>query len=370
MSSQDIHLPPLPPGPPPPTPPAPPPPEDASSQALADALRSSFFIVKIIMVGLVLVFLGSGFKTVGPQEKAVILRFGKPVGEGERALLGSGLHWAFPRPIDEVEHIPFSSVQRAESSIGWFQTPDERARGEEPGPGLRQLNPATTSYALTADTNIVHVKATLTYRITDPITFHFNFANAPAIITNDLNNALIYVTSQFSVDDLLTSHRAAFSEQVTERVKALIDKQKLGITIDNTAVADASAPLFLIKVFEQVVSASQKSAKAINDAETYAKISEAKASADATNRLFVANASSNRLVTMVNAQADAFVKLSGQFEHDPALFERVSQMKTLEQVYTNSVNKMVLPPNTHQLRLTVSPEVEPPPTNNIISEPY
>jgi hypothetical protein len=45
-----------------------PPAEDAGSQALAEALRSSFFIVQIIMVVLVLVFLFSGFYTVGPQE--------------------------------------------------------------------------------------------------------------------------------------------------------------------------------------------------------------------------------------------------------------------------------------------------------------
>ena len=71
-----------------PNPNQPPPAEDAGSQALADALRSSFFIVKIIMVALVLVFLGSGFFTVGPQEQAIKLRLGKPVGEG-----GAGAAW-------------------------------------------------------------------------------------------------------------------------------------------------------------------------------------------------------------------------------------------------------------------------------------
>jgi membrane protease subunit HflK len=83
--------------------PVPPPetPVDAGSQALAEALRSSFAIVKFVMVLLVLVFLASGFFTVGPQERAIILRFGKPVGEGEKALLGPGLHWSFPYPIDE-----------------------------------------------------------------------------------------------------------------------------------------------------------------------------------------------------------------------------------------------------------------------------
>ena len=37
------------------------------------------------------VFLGSGFFQVGPQEKAIILRFGKPVGEGQKALLTAGI---------------------------------------------------------------------------------------------------------------------------------------------------------------------------------------------------------------------------------------------------------------------------------------
>src|SRR4051794_349721 len=91
-----------------PTPPMPELPEDTGSQALSEALRSSFAIVKVVMVILVLVFLGSGFFQVGPQEKAVILRFGKPVGEGNKALLGAGLHWGFPAPIDEVVKIPIS----------------------------------------------------------------------------------------------------------------------------------------------------------------------------------------------------------------------------------------------------------------------
>src|SRR6185503_21263803 len=80
--------------------------EDTGSQALSDALRSSFLIVKLLMVAVLVYFICSGVFIVGPQEKAIVLRFGKPVGEGERGLLGPGLHWAFPYPIDEVVRIP------------------------------------------------------------------------------------------------------------------------------------------------------------------------------------------------------------------------------------------------------------------------
>ncbi len=70
--------------------PHPPETQDAGSQALAEALRSSFVIVKFAMAALVLVIFGAGFFTVGPQEKAVILRFGKPLGEGQKMLLELG----------------------------------------------------------------------------------------------------------------------------------------------------------------------------------------------------------------------------------------------------------------------------------------
>ena len=67
-------------------------PVDAGSQALSEALRSSFAIVRFLMVLLVLAFLCSGIFKVGPDERAIKLHLGKPVRGGE--LLGPGLHWS------------------------------------------------------------------------------------------------------------------------------------------------------------------------------------------------------------------------------------------------------------------------------------
>src|SRR5437879_5007746 len=91
--------------------PAPENPMDAGAQALADALRSSFAVVKFFMVLLIIIFLGSGVFTVGPQQRAVILHFGKPVGAGTKALLGPGLHFAWPPPIDEVVKVSITGIQ-------------------------------------------------------------------------------------------------------------------------------------------------------------------------------------------------------------------------------------------------------------------
>src|SRR5687768_16420766 len=100
---------------PPPPGQTPAPVEAVGSRALSDALRSSFAIVKILMVGLVILFFFSRIFTVPSQERAIILRLGKPVGTGEQQLLGPGLHWSFPSPIDEVVRIPIGEIQTVNS---------------------------------------------------------------------------------------------------------------------------------------------------------------------------------------------------------------------------------------------------------------
>src|SRR6267378_932941 len=205
---------------------------DAGSQALAEALRSSFAIVKIVMVLMVVAFFCSGFFTVGPQEKAVILRFGKPVGEGQKALLTAGLHWSLPYPIDEVVKIPIAEIQKVSSNVGWYLTTPEAELSGEEMPAGASLNPAIDGYVITADRNIIHTRATLSYHVDDPIRFVFDFVTASNTLQNALNNALLFTAAKFNVDDILTRDVAGFREAVSQRVASLVDQEQLGIVID------------------------------------------------------------------------------------------------------------------------------------------
>jgi membrane protease subunit HflK len=357
MSEQDPHQTP----PPGQVPPA----EDAGSQALSDALRSSFFIVKIIMIVLVLAFLSSGFFTVGPQERAILLRLGKPVGEGEQALLMPGPHWALPKPIDSIERIPFNLVQEAQSSVGWMLTPEERRQGAAPPQsGANSLDPASASYALTADTNIIYVVAVLHYRITDPIRFHFGFSDAAVFVTNDLNNALLFTTSQFPVDDVLTRRRTAFKEAVTARMNDLILAHGLGIKVDQLDV-ESAPPGYLLYKFNEVDTAAQKRNTARTQAESYATTTLAEARGTFAARTNTAESARSRLVAMVGAQAREFIELRPRYERDPEFFKRARQMMALAQIYTNAQEKILEPhQNSRELRLNLSREPQGPSTNS------
>lgn len=334
--------------------------EDAGSQALSDALKSSFFIVKFIMLGLVLLFLGSGFFTVKEGYRAIILRFGNPVGQGEQALLGPGYHWAWPAPIDKVEQIPIKSIQTAESTVGWYSGGSPfSAVGPDYNSGANALNPATESYALTSDANVIHVAAQLRYRITDPISFHFDFSDATFFVTNALNNALIYAAGQFTVDEALIGKSAAFRERVAARVKELVEQQKLGITVEQVDVI-AVPPQYLQSKFQEYLQATIKRDNALTLAEQYTNQVYSVANAEFESRTNKANADRVLTVQLVNAEAKKFQDLLPKFEANPELFTSIRQMETLQKVFANVQDKYPVPHSTSgtplEIRLQVNRE--------------
>jgi len=330
---------------PPAGPPAPEPPgaEDPGTQALAEALRSSFFIIQIIMVLLVVLFFGSGFFTVKEQQKAIILRFGRPVGEGEGVLIGPGPHFAFPRPIDEVTNIPFSSLQRADSTVGWYQTVEERAKNPSPPAAIQSLDPASTvSYMLTADTNIIHLAAFVTYRITKPITYYFDFADAAQFVTNDLNNALLFAASRFTVDDILSGQPTAFREAVEARMRDLVEQQALGITVDRVD-CQPSAPGALVSDFQRVVQASAEHDTTLSQADIYRSKTLGDARGQKESRTNTAGADTARMVGLIGAEATNFSGLLEDYRRDPALVTSLLQAKTFKEVWSNAQSTVVLP---------------------------
>ncbi len=346
--------------------PAPVTPEDAGSQALAEALRSSFGLIKFVMLLLLVVFFASGFFTVGPQERAIILRFGKPVGEGEKALLGPGLHWSFPYPIDEVRRIRVTEIQTVRSTTGWYTTtPEQELAGTEPpaGPGLV---PGADGYVLTADQNIVHCRAVLYYRITDPIRYVFGFANAESNIVHALDNALLYTAARFNVDDILVRDIAGFREAVRRRVEQLLAQHDLGVVVEQCDV-ESRPPRQVRDAFNRVLQAEVTRAKLLDEARSYENQVLSKASADAAGLVNAAESDRTNLVATIAAEAERFQKLLPQYKQNPQLFELQLLTETLGRMLATAQDKIFLPERvdgkTRELRLLLSREPLKPKTS-------
>jgi membrane protease subunit HflK len=338
-------------------------PDDSGSQALAEALRSSFAIVKVALVLMVLAFFGSGFFKVEPNEQAIILRFGKPVGEGQKALLGAGLHWSYPYPIDEVVRIPIREIQSVDSTTGWyFMTRDQEITFKTIGaapPAGPSLNPAIDGYAITADRNIIHTRVTLFYHIEDPVHYVFDFTSASNTIQNTLNNALLYTAAQFNVDDILTRNVAGFRDAVLRRVSDLTARDQLGIVIDQCEV-QSIPPRQLRDVFSQVTTARENRNKLLNEARSYENQVLSHSGAQASTITNEAVAARARQVQSITAEAKRFADLQPKYERNPDLFVQQTLVQAMGPILTNVQDKIFLPQRAdgkpRELRLQLNRE--------------
>ena len=275
---------------------------DAAGKSLSEALRISFIILKIIMVVLIIIFLASGFRTVGPDEQALVLRFGKIRGIGEERLLGPGLHWVFPYPIDKIVKIPVEKrVNLPINSFWYYQTKEEivsekkrQVRPSEPLRPIREGYCITRSEKKTqtpagsagSDYNIVHCKWQLTYKINDAEDFFKNvYIEDPKpgqlyfdVMTNSINpllkavfdDAVVSTMVNYAIDDAI-SGRGSISGDVKKFLQKKLDNIESGIKVVSVELPDSTWPRQVNAAFQASIDASQQSQKAISEARGYSE---------------------------------------------------------------------------------------------------
>jgi len=333
--------------------------DDAGSRALSEALRSSFAIVKILMIFLVIAFFASGIFTVTSQQKAIVLRFGKPLGTGPSQLLGPGLHFSLPAPIDEIVRIPIGEIQTVQSTAGWYQTTAEAEASNMPPEDKASLSPAVDGYTITSDGNIVHVRAVIHYRIVDPLSYVLKFAQATNVVQNLLDEALFFASSQYTVDQALTADRQGFKEKVMSRVRQVADERGLGITIEQGDVT-VVPPTHAKAAFLAALTAEIDRRKAIDDANSYAGKVLSTAEGQASSIVNAGQTDRARMVQGVGAEAQYYKDQLPHYLNNRALFVARVQTETLARVMTNVQDKWFLPSTANgkaqELRLLLNRE--------------
>ncbi|HMP81309.1 MAG TPA: protease modulator HflK [Verrucomicrobiota bacterium] len=340
--------------------------QDVGSRALAEALGSSFFFVKLVMLVLIIVFFASGVVRVQPGERAVILRFGKPTGKGDAQLLEPGLHFAWPPPIDEVVRIPIGQIQSVTSGVGWYATtPEMEVAGTEPPP-MPSLNPAIDGYTLTSDGNIVHARATMGYRVTDALAYVFAFTSASNVVQAALDNALVWASSQMTVDEALKNNDA-FKEKVVRRVTQLSDRLDLGITLDTMNVRIVP-PRYVKEAFDAVTGAEADKNKVVLAAQGEADALLASSRAEANAIVNSGKTASSRYLKNIMADATAFREQLPEYKKNPELFQQRLLTERWQRVLANADEKNIILDRAdgqpRELRILLKREPERPRTNS------
>ena len=317
---------------------------EASERAMEEALQSSFTILKIVIAVLVIYLLvfSNLVNVKQDAEGAIVLRFGQAQATSPEEVYKAGTRFAWPYPIDEKVEItrerPVKSNSAWYAAIGLAEMTDNIDQ--------RPVDASRDGYAVTMDDKIIHIKAEMTYRVSDPSQFAFAFEDATAILQLILDNGVTFAASRADLSTIL-GNPTHFAENVKSRAVKLASGYDLGVEIVRVNVSgdDVKLPFMTKKAYDQfsgvrasvdgVLSAAKSEAATVRRAiESGSGSSSGVLSGDVATIRNKANNEAEALSASVNSLATRFKDIVTKYP-DP-----VSRRRYMEQLYYEAMERI------------------------------
>lgn len=269
-----------------------------------------------VIVGVIILVLGSSsFYTVEERERAAILTFGKYTHE-----VGSGLHFKWPSPIQEVIIVQAELTQYI--TIGYKETSSGTQVIEE------------EAMMITGDENIVSADAVVTFKIGDIKNYLTNIENPELFLRNSAVASIRSVIGSQKLDYVITDGKTVVQEMVREQLIDLQKKYSTGITILDLKFQDIEPPDGQVaEAFRAVTNAREEKNTKINNALKYEneRIPVARGEAQAK----IEDAEAEKASRILNAQGDVakFNAIYAEYINNKQITESRLMLETLEKIY-------------------------------------
>jgi membrane protease subunit HflK len=289
--------------------------------SLQEKLKSGIMPAKLLLgvIGFVVFLLAglSSFYTVEPEEKAVVMRFGRYV-----ATSGPGLHFRLPFGVDQVLKIPTERILH--ENFGFREhagTSREATRAEQ------------ESLMLTGDLNVADVEWVVQYKISDPKKFLFNARDVRKNLRDISQSVLRRVVGDRTVSEVLTTGRTEIAAEAQRLTQEVLDRYDVGVQVMAVQLQDVNPPQAVRPAFNDVNSAKQEQEKVINEAEReYNKvIPDARGKAEQVVRN--AEGYAARVVNRAKGDADRFRNVLRAYRTAPAITRTRLYLETIEEIY-------------------------------------
>ena len=249
-----------------------------------------YFLVALILAAGV-VWVGTGFYTVAPAEKAALRLFGKFDQEQ-----GPGLHWFWPSPIGTRAIVNERERRRLELGI----------RGNTPFP--------EEALMITGDENIVDAQLLVQYDVKDVGDFLFKVVDPGGITIKDAaETSLRQVVGERAIDDVLTTEKEEVQASTQDLLQRLLDEYQTGILIREVKLQNVNPPGQVQDAFDDVVRAREDKSRIINLADAYEEDILPRARGDAERLREEAEAFRTERVNLATGQAERFRAVLGEY---------------------------------------------------------
>ena len=278
----------------------------AKKSLFSEILGSVTKYFLILVAAVILLIALSGVRVIASGNVAVILRFGRLVGDTyEEQVHGPGLLFAFPYIIDEVITVPTGNV--IEQTVATHYTSGSMTTLRNNG------------YVITADRNIAVVSASVKYVISDPVAYALNAADISKIIDASVSSAMVNKAAGMPVDELLTSGKDQFAHDVLSAAQSKLDRAGIGVTIGTIELTDVGMPAEVRATYHEVNSATVRAATMLEEAKKYRETLIPQAEATANKLKSDASSEYSASVAAANSSLSEFYGVLDEYTQSPEL---------------------------------------------------
>ncbi|MBI3782047.1 MAG: FtsH protease activity modulator HflK [Deltaproteobacteria bacterium] len=309
----------------------------AEIQMVFDKVRGAFTSHKpprvspwLVVVVLLLVYALTGIFIVAPDERGIVLRFGRVVREADP---GPGYH--LPWPFEEVIKPPVTQILKEEFGF----------RTVSVGPPARYQDVDPEALMLTGDENIVKLQFIVQFKVktgpTGPTDFLFNVRDQERTVRDAAEATMREVLGRNDIDNALTEGKEKIQQDAQALLQRTLDQYQVGLEIVTVKLQDVDPPNQVSDAFKDVISAQQDKERLINEARGYANDVVPKARGQAAQLLNEAQGYSAAKVQDASGAAQRFIALQQEFEKAKDVTRLRLYLETMEQVLPH-VNKIIL----------------------------
>ncbi len=307
-------------------------PPTTGESPLARSVEASFRFIRWAGLVVLVAVLGSGIRVVGADEVALVIRFGRLVGETRAEQIhGPGLLFAAPYLIDRVLRVPIKKSQevRVRELIG-----KERSDW---------VDLTRDGYALTGDRGVVQLEAVARYRVADPVAYALTIAKPKAIVHDALTAALTHVCATRTVDELLAQGKKSLVRAALANARRRVEALAVGVNIISVELAVMRPPPQTAAKFHDVQSAFIEEKTLVERARSYAQQRLIMAKAQARRRVLSAQAHGAWGRAAAQGRALAFTKLARQDAQISGLLRERLYREGMESIFRRVGARLLVP---------------------------
>lgn len=288
-----------------------------------DPGKALFFLLGLLL----LLWMGTGFYTVQPQENALILTFGKVTDTRTEA----GLGYHLPMPIQKDIKVPVKLNQRID--VGF--TPGSNGRNDVP----------RESTMLTGDANIVNIHFSVFWHIGDAEKYKFMIDDPDATVKKVAESAMREIIGRTKIQDAMTEGRDKVEiDTKTLMQKVLDDYMKQpdektateGVIINSVQLLSVDPPAPVVDAFNDVQRARTDKERMNNEAEAYRNNILSTAQGDAKKITLDAEAYKEATIKAAQGEAERFTNVYAAYAQSKDVTERRMYIDTMQDILKNS----------------------------------